>query len=140
MIRRDGILMLSFLQCKPAPLIREYSLVPGRVKRNVRQWEKRLLILVKTLEYRLIVVVMLPIHVTVSLFKESAVVSGQFHEPGRRHEEVSAAVSNLVLHVSLFPSGFGIHELIAEPIVLTEPEELIRQLAAPVFQDLRDKG
>ena len=42
--------------------------------------------------------------------------------------------------VSLFPSGFGIHELIAEPIVFTEPEELIRQLAAPVFQNLRDKG
>ena len=50
---------------------------------------------------------------TVSLFKEPAVVSGQFHESGRRHEKVPAAVSNLVLHVSLFPSGFGIHELIA---------------------------
>ena len=83
---------------------------------------------------------MLPVHVTVSLFKKPAIVFRQFHEPGRRHEEVPAAVSNLVLHVSLFPSGFGIHELIAEPIVFTEPEELIRQLAAPVFQNLRDKG
>src|SRR5699024_5844282 len=100
-------LMLSFLQREPAPFIREHRLIPGRIKRNIRQWEKRLLILAKAFQYRLVVVVMLPVHVTVSLCKETAVVFGQFHEPWRRHKEIPSAVSNLVLHVSLFPSEFG---------------------------------
>src|SRR5699024_8639368 len=125
--------MLPFLQCNPAPFIREYRLIPGRIKRNLRQWEKRLLILAKAFQHRLVVVVMLPDHVTVSICKDTAVVSGEFHEPVLGQEEASAAITHLVLHVSLFPSGFGIHELIAEPIVFTEPEKLIRQLTPPVL-------
>ena len=53
---------------------------------------------------------MLTLHVAFAAFKKMTIFFCKIIEAGNRYKFVTTQVADLVFYVSLFPSGFGIHE------------------------------
>ncbi len=119
---RSGIAVFPCIQGEPAILIRSCSCVKRRIKRHRRKRKKCGFVLLKQLgdETAIVIIVMFPLHVLITCYKEILILFGQGIESGNRDEFIAPQISDLILDVPFFPARFGIHEYRPEPVVLTE--------------------
>ena len=59
---------------------------------------------------------------------------------GNRNKFVTAQIADLIFYVSLFPTGFWIHEYRLDTIMLTEALKTLRHIPSPTFNDSGDNG
>ena len=88
----------------------------------------------------LIVIIVLALHIDFTVAEKMPVFLRKIVKAGHGYKLVTAQVADLVFHVSLFPSGFGIHEYRFDAVVLTETLKTLRYITSATLNDFGDNG
>ena len=88
----------------------------------------------------LIVIIVLALHIDFTVAEKMPVFLRKIVKAGHGYKLVTAQVADLVFHVSLFPSGFGIHKYRFDAVVLTETLKTLRYITSATLNDFGDNG